>query len=404
MTPFTDRETEMAAGSTWATAASDHNGSMDAAPAAHDASGTTSTDSTNTADTAQPVDGLNDILHDALGITSLQGDGASDSADPMASITSLLDSPTSSLLSGTSDASSSPLLFAGSDGTLQPVLNVENTAIMDVHNLIETLGDDLGATQAVHAVTTLGELTGLGTTGDVQNPDGHANLVTDVLNAPGDILGGDLSGTVSHLGADLSDVVNGAASLVNQVLLGTDPANPVGDIISSLGQDLQHLPLLDINGGNNADDGGLLGGIVGNLNSSSGGHLIDLDLGPQSSNGQSIDLLSQHETGPQHTLDVNAVDVGPGGPQLLDLGLLTGANGLNIPSLGGSGTDGLTGGLLSNVANGLLGGAVASGNTTSPTVSAPVSAPVNVDLVHDLLNAPAVTDHGILDTHGSHIL
>ena len=131
------------------------------------------------------------------------------------------------------------------------------------------------------------------------------------------------------------------------------------------------------------------------------------------------------------------MDVGPTGPQLLDLGLLTGGNGvlsggdgvlsgvtgalsggesplsgvtgllsggtgassgatgllsdLHVPTLGGAGADGLVGNLLG-------GSSILSGNSTS----VPVTAPVNVDLVHDI--SSAITDHGVLDLHGTHII
>lgn len=402
MTLLNDREAEMALGSTLtATTASNHNDSLLSLLDQNNINGTASTGSADSPSSAQPVDALNDILHDALGLNSLHGGGSSSVADPIRSLVE--NHAASSALPVLHDAAS-PLVLAGDGSPLQPVLNATNTAILDVHAVLEAVGHEVGLPQAVHGVTDLGETAGLGNIGTVESSDGHTNLVTDTLNAPGEILSGDLDGVISHLGGDLTDTVNAATNLVNSVIMGGDPTNPVGDVITNLGQDLQHLPLLNINGGNNANDGGLIGGIAGNLSSSSGGHLIDLDVGPQSSGGQAIDLLSQSEAGPHHMLEVNAVDIGSGGPQLLDLGLLTGSNGLNVaslvPSLGGTGTDGLTGGLT----NGLLGGTIASGNTTTVPVATPVNAPINIDAVHDLLNAPLATDHGILDTHGSHIL
>ena len=55
--------------------------------------------------------------------------------------------------------------------------------------------------------------------------------------------------------------------------------------------------------------GGLLNGVVGNLTGSSSGHLIDIDLGPENSNGLGLDLLATPDA--THSASVNAIDVGP---------------------------------------------------------------------------------------------
>jgi hypothetical protein len=343
-------------------------------------------------------------------VTSLLGDdtGSTSSGGDLPIVSSLLgtgDLPVvDSLLNGNTSAGST-LTLAGSDGTLQPVLNAANAAILDVHYLMEVLGHEVGLPNTVHGVTNLGETVGLGEIGTPASSGGNTNLVTDALNAPGQILDGNIGGTISNLGADLTNVVNAAAGLVDEVLIGShlgtdDPTNPIDNLIANLGQDLQSLPLVTLNGGNNASDGGLLGGIVGSLSNPSSGHLVDLDVGPEQPNGQAINVLSAPTSGDHHTVEVNAVDVGANGPHLLDLGLLTGSGGLNIPSLGGTGTDGLSGNVLGglNLGN-LLGGSTASNNT----VSAPVTPAVDVNAaIHDLL--PVANGHGILDSHGTHIL
>jgi hypothetical protein len=81
---------------------------------------------------------------------------------------------------------------------------------------------------------------------------------------------------------------------------------------------------------------------------------------------------------------------------------LAGAGIIDIPGLGGSGVDGLTGNLLSGHAlgSGLLNGDIASGNTTS----APITAPLDIAVLTDTIAAPLTGDHGILDLHGAHIL
>ncbi len=183
---------------------------------------------------------------------------------------------------------------------------------------------------------------------------------------------------------------------------GTGALGPVTGLLGNVLHDVQTLPLLSINGGNNAGDGGLLGGLLGDLNHSNTGHLADIDIGPSQSNGNAINLLAAPTSGDHHTIEVNAVDVGQNGPHLLDLGALTGSNGISVPSLGGTGTDGLTGNLLGGLDLGhLLGGNIASGNTTSTSVSAPVDVSA---LVHDLIPVAMGADHGILNSHGTHIL
>ncbi|QUS38842.1 hypothetical protein RPMA_08365 [Tardiphaga alba] len=184
--------------------------------------------------------------------------------------------------------------------------------------------------------------------------------------------------------------------------LGGDGAgNPVGNL---LGSDGLVGGLLGGLGG----DGALLSGVVGNPGASPTGHLIDVDLGPESTNGLGLDLLSTPGADPNHTVSVNAIDVGPNGQQLLGLGALTGSGILDIPALGGSGTDGLTGSLLGSngliggllggtgLAGGLLNGDVASGNT--------VSAPIDISALTDILTAPLGGEHGLLDLQGAHIL
>ncbi len=427
------------------------------------------------------------------------------------------------------------LNLAGHDGVLQPVLSAVNGAVNDVNSgILNPVGQATGLGDAVHDVTGLAGTVGLGEIG-VPTPasDGHTNLLTDVLNAPGTLLdGGGLGTVLTEVGSDLNDIVHSVDGLVGSLtgdnglvgsllgdtgvvgsllgdaglgsllggtgttnpvtgivqtvdgvvgsllgdtgvgsvlgggtgvlgpvtgvvhtvdgvvgsvlgdtglgslLGGTGTTNPVTGIVqtvdgvvgSLLGDtgagsvlgggtgalgpvtgllgnalhDLQTLPLLSINGGNNAGDGGLLGGLLGDLNHSSTGHLADIDVGPSQPNGNAINLLAAPTSGDHHTIEVNAVDVGQNGPHLLDLGALTGSNGLSLPSLGGTGADGLAGNLLGGLdLSHLLGGSIASGNTTNASVSAPVE--INA-LVHDLIPAAMGADHGILNSHGTHIL
>lgn len=306
------------------------------------------------------------------------------------------------------------LNVAGPDGILQPVLNAVNAEVLDIHFILETLTHQLGIPNLGHGLTGAGETVGLGRIGTTPETHTGSNLITDVLNAPGTLLGdGGLGEVVSQVGGDMTDVVHAINNLGNQVLIGPDTLNPLPELTSWLGSDLQHIPLLTVNGGNNDGNGGLLGGIIGDVDSSPTGHLIDLDVGPEQSNGLVLDLLARPTPGPHHAVEVNAVDEGLDSPHLADLGVLTGgSDGLNIPVLNGAGLDDLTGNLLGE--GGLLstgnllndGGLLSAGNILSGnSTSAPVTVPVDVStMVHDLLPASLIADHGILDTHGTHVL
>lgn len=282
-----------------------------------------------------------------------------------------------------------PLTIAGEGATLQPVLDVANVAVIEVHAILENLAHQIGLPDLVHAVTDLGETIGLGHLGE-----GH-NLLTDVVNLPSSVLDGTVNQSIADIGNDLSNTVHSVANLVNNTIGSDDPTNPLPEIIAGVGHTLQSLPLLTINGGNSSN-GGLLGGIVGDLSHSSSGHLIDVGVGPQQqSGGLPINILAANDSSPQHTVDVHVVDVGANGPHLADLGVLTGGNLLDIPSiipsLGGAGADSLVGNLL----GGATGGAAAS---------SPIAAVTQLADVHDVLPIASVLDHGPLNLQGLHLL
>lgn len=84
----------------------------------------------------------------------------------------------------------------------------------------------------------------------------------------------------------------------------------------------------------------------------------------------------------------------------------TGSHGiLDIPSLGGAGTDSLTGSLLGSdgLVDHLLGGLLHNDVASDNHVAAPVTAPADVH-AHDVATTPVTGDHGILDLHGVHIV
>lgn len=323
--------------------------------------------------------------------------------------------------------------IAGQGATLQPILDTANTTVLDVHEELEILGHELGVPFAVHGVTSTGEAIGLGHIGDPSTAsDGHTNLVSDVLNAPGDILSGDTDQAISNVGHDLTDTVNAAAQLKDTLIfptVGQDPTNPVPELIQSVGQTVQTLPLLDINGGDSPGNG-LLSGSVLDVSHSSTNHLLDIDLGPiTSGNNLVLNLLSGTEAGPHHAVELNVLDVGPDGPHLGDLSVLTGlgdtgVGGLLNEVLGtvGSATGDSSGGLLNGVlgnlggssggADGLVGHVLSAlpvgvgsvldpGSTSTPATHAPEALPLHdIAAIPDVVTSLLGNQHGLLhDTH-----
>ncbi|MDI1242347.1 MAG: hypothetical protein PSX80_10540 [bacterium] len=296
----------------------------------------------------------------------------------------------SSLSSGAGVAEPIPslpgLALAGEGTLIQPVFDAANSAIKEFHLELETLSHQTGTNDVIHSVTTLGETVGLGEIGIAPAPDGPTNLATDVLNLPVDLLSGNLGGIISNLGHDLTDVIGNVMGVKDALIFGNDPINPLPELVQSIGHDLSSLPILSLREGN-----GLLDGLVGDLSRSSTGHLVDVNVGPeQETGGLPINLLAANEPGPSHTLDVNAIDVGPTGPHLAALDLLTGS-GLNT-----GGGDSLNGNL--------LGLGVVSAPSNATTASLGLTAPQLGDLTSLDTGAIANADHGILNLHGVHLI
>ncbi|MFN5037168.1 MAG: hypothetical protein ACK5E0_11630, partial [Bradyrhizobium sp.] len=104
-------------------------------------------------------------------------------------------------------------MLAGQHGLLQPVLNPVNAAASNAAGLLTTIGQQAGLDGTGHAITGLAGTVGLGQLGATPAADGHSNLLTDLLNTPGDVLAGHTSDAVTNLGADLTDTVNAIGAL-----------------------------------------------------------------------------------------------------------------------------------------------------------------------------------------------
>lgn len=360
----------------------------------------------------QPAHGLIAGLVDQLpaanlleGTTSLLGDGAGSAAGSdlpvVGGLLNTSDLPVAGdVLNAVLPTDSDPVPgLAASGGTLQPGLDTASSAVQGVvHSAADVLSQATSLPDVLHGLTNLGQAIDPGSIG---NSGGHANLVADILDAPGQILAGNLGETIAHLGSEISDVVHVVSGLADTIVSDVSGLlSPVSGLVSQLSHGLLDSGLPNLGGGDAANGGGLLGGLLGGLTGSGSGQLAGGNIGPVQTNGPTLDILAAPTSGDHHAADINAVDTGQTGPHLLDLGALTGAHGLNIPNLGGVGADGLAGNLLGSLNLNLLGDGTASGHAAS----APAPAPVDLGAVaHDLLS-PLTNGHGILDTHGTHIL
>lgn len=347
-----------------------------------------------TADLTDTIGAATGLVGDVLGVTGLQTDSllgdnglvgdvlnlpstALDGGIPQ-TIADLTDAVTG--ITGSADG------LAG-NGLLTPVTNLVGSLGDDLqHNSVLGIGSGDGLTGIVSG--TIGSL-GSSSSGDAAQvaigPETDSGLGLGVL-APAD---------GSHTAdASVLDVGSGGPELANLGLLSDADGLNV-PLLSGLGLpdigDTGPSGLLTINGGNNANDGGLLGGVIGDLNGSSSGHLVNADVGPHDDSGLGVGVLTS-QSGADHTASVSAVDTGPQGPQLADLGVLTGDL-INVPSLNGAGLDSLTGDLL---------GSHAPPAAASP--AAPASLAANLGEVLDLLPGSVTGDHGIVDVNSHHII
>lgn len=330
---------------------------------------------------------------------------------------------TEGLTDSVADVTSLQSLDLLGQGTLlQPIADSVNDFVLEVHRELVELGSP-ELSQTAQAIVKLGESIGPGYIGETPNPDGHTNLVTDVVNAPGDILAGDLDNVVSNIGNDLTQIHEHASDLKDVLIFGPDPANPLPGIIDGVGEALSSTPLLSLNGGNSASSG-LLSGIIGDLSgSSSSNHLIDIGIGqPQGGQGLLFDILAGPSGGSHNPIELNLLDVGPTGPTLIDLGVLTN---LALPALGNLAADSLVGNLLGGIlgsggeGGGILGlggqggGILGLGGEGGGILGLGGQGGGSLPIVGDLLSTVGHSggdlgilnlDHGVLDLHGLHLI
>lgn len=179
--------------------------------------------------------------------------------------------------------------------------NLLNGVIDNFHASIETASHDLGLGGTVHGITHLGETIGLGELGG-------DNLLTDVLDAPSDILSGNTGTLLTDLVHDVGNTVEATGNLVNGV--GDDLSSPNGVL-----------------------------GVAGLVNG-----LLDGVGGPgEAGLLQNIINTNPHgaDDGHNHLLDVNVGDLGTG-LSLGELNVLDGGS-IQVPLVDGLHADALSG-------------------------------------------------------------
>ncbi|MEH3148607.1 MAG: hypothetical protein PGN34_25540 [Methylobacterium frigidaeris] len=243
----------------------------------------------------------------AQGVTGIAGG----LADGDTSTGGLL-APVTGLLGGSGTGLGGNLL--GQGGVLQPVGDVANTAVLDLHAGIEAIGHDLPLlNDALHGLTNLGETVGLGHLGE------PGNLVTDAVNLPGEVLGGNGPASLGEVAADVGAVAGAAGNLVGAAAGGGQPGAPLGGLLA---------PVTGLPGGGAADHG-----------------LIEVGAGPTTPNPVADVAVASPSPQPAQAIQVSAIGVPADQPSLAGIHLL-GGDSLAFPEAGTGGADALVGKVL----------------------------------------------------------
>ncbi|MDF2119716.1 hypothetical protein PY365_29565 [Roseiarcaceae bacterium H3SJ34-1] len=317
---------------------------------------------------------LTDVLHAPDDVLSGNVDGlVSNLADDVGNIVQSASDVLNDL--GTDLASGQGLLDTGNiveslgtltgGGTLHGgVFDILNHVVLDLDSGLKSVGSDLGLGGTVQGVTGTVETAGLGHIGG-------DNLVTDVLQVPGDLLNGNVNGLLP----DVSNVLDSAGGVVNGLV--TDLTGSNGLLGNGLLGDLtgDHGLLSGVTGGGD----GLLSGLPGAVTSGDGGLL----------SGGLLNGLVGGSGDHNQLVNVNAGDVSP------DASILNGGT-ISVPALNGVGLDGLNG--LAGSPSASAGGGDASPGLLSAVVDV---APDTGAIVPDGGAHDSLLDHA---THGLHIL
>ncbi|MCJ2071807.1 hypothetical protein MKK75_23915 [Methylobacterium sp. J-030] len=283
-------------------------------------------------------------------------------------------SPLGGLLDGiTAGGQNGTGALLGAGAPLQPVGDVGNTLIDTVHANLEQVGHDVPVlNDPIHSVINLGNTAGLGQLGET------SNLITDTVNLPGAVLGGNGAPALGQVATDAGHVADAASGVLTSVT-GALPTGGDSGLGSGTGLDGVLTPVTAALGsvtsgtaGNAA--GSLLGGLTGGTagGSGAGTHpLVDVSAGPATATPVADAAILTPADNTSHTAQASAVAVGADQPSLATANLLTGDS-IQLPQTGGGGADSLVGHLADVIP--------AASAPSAPSADAGASHAASVDL------------------------
>ncbi|CAM2888502.1 MULTISPECIES: hypothetical protein [Methylobacterium] len=310
------------------------------------------------------------------GVTGILGGLGGDAGAPggslLAPVTSAVDgllgghggTPLDGLLGGLAGGGQAdgigPLL--GPNAPLQPVAGLANGVIDGIHGVLEQTGHDVAIlNEPLHAVINLGTNVGLGELGEAHN------LLTDVVNLPGAVLGGNAAPAIGQVAGDVGQVADAAGGVLGSVTGALSGAaggqGGTGPLDGVLGTVTSVLGATEGGAGGNPV-GGLLGGLTGggSGDAGTGTHpLIDVAAGPTSATPLANAAVLTPAADPAHTVQASAIAVGADQPSLATASLLSGDS-ILLPQSGGGGADSLVGQILSPASTAPAGAGDAGGS------------------------------------------
>jgi hypothetical protein len=267
-----------------------------------------------------------DIVSGSGLLDAVNGTGILSGAAPVTGVLGTVTSPTGLLdtltpatgaISGlTPDLSAVTSLVAGLTGPVvaavdQTVAAVDHAAGTVANggspsDVLDAVGSAAG-TLVDSALNDVNAITGSGTVGDIVDGLGH-DIVTGTVGGGGLLAGTPLAG------------VTGDGALLSGNLLRADDSSPSSLLQIGAGTDSSH-GLLDVTA-------------AGNRDQAESGHLVDTNVGPDSSsNGITADLLGATPGGASPTIDA---DVGQhAGASLVTVNAANTADQIQIPAIGG---------------------------------------------------------------------
>jgi hypothetical protein len=235
----------------------------------------------------------------------------------------------------------------GSNAPLQPVGDVANVLIDNVHATLEQVGHDVSIlNDPLHAVISLGNTAGLGELGDT------SNLLTDAINLPGAILTGNAPGGVAQVVNDVGHVADALGGVVGSATGILDTAGGGGLGAGTPGAGILAPVTSALGGLTGGYDTGPLDGLLGGLNGGAGSGVTGALLGTNAPLQPVGDVANTLINGVHATLEQAGHDVPALNDPLHSV--------INLGNTAGLGQLGESSNLLTDVVN--LPGAVLTGD------------------------------------------